>query len=275
MEDGSPRTAEEVAEESQSIGEVILHHVQDSNVLDFPPFGEIHLPHWEIFGIDVSPTKHVLMMWLAAALLFGFLFVIGRRKRPVPRGLSSLLEIFVVFIRDEVAVENIGPEGRRYTPFLLTTFFFILACNLLGLLPYGATATGNLMVTGTLAGVAFLTIQAAGIRKFGLGGYLKTLVPHGVPVGIREFIIVIEFIGMLTKPFALSMRLFANMLAGHFVILAFLGLIFVFQTVFVAPLAVGLALFIYLLEIFVAFLQAYIFTMLTAVFIGMTCHPAH
>ncbi|MEE8111935.1 MAG: F0F1 ATP synthase subunit A [Acidobacteriota bacterium] len=269
---------EQVAEHAtgeRSLGDVILHHVSDSNTLEFPPLGEIHLPQLELFGIDISITKHVVMMWVAALLLIVGLALMGRRRRRVPKGLSAILEMFVVFIRDEIAVKNIGKEGIRHVPYLLTTFFFILICNLLGLIPWGSTPTGNLMVTAALAIVAFLAIQAAGVQQFGFLGYLRSLVPQGVPPGIREFILGIEFIGMLTKPFALCMRLFANMLAGHIVILALLGLIFVFKSYFVVPVSIGLALFIYMLEIFVAFLQAYIFTMLTAVFIGMTRHPAH
>ncbi len=269
---------EQVAENAageRSLGDVILHHVSDSNPLEFPPLGEIHLPQLELFGIDISITKHVVMMWVAALLLIVGLALMGRRRRRVPKGLSAILEMFVVFIRDEIAVKNIGKEGIRHVPYLLTTFFFILICNLLGLIPWGSTPTGNLMVTAALAVVAFLAIQAAGFQQFGFLGYFRSLVPQGVPPGIREFILGIEFIGMLTKPFALCMRLFANMLAGHIVILALLGLIFVFKSYFVVPVSIGLALFIYMLEIFVAFLQAYIFTMLTAVFIGMTRHPAH
>ena len=259
----------------QSLGDMIFHHVNDSNVLEFPPFGEVHLPQLELFGIDISITKHLVMMWVAALLLVGGLALLGRRRSRVPKGISAMLEMFVLFIRDEIAVKNIGKEGIRHTPYLLTTFFFILICNLLGLIPWGSTPTGNLMVTAALAVVAFLAIQAAGVQQFGFLGYFRSLVPQGVPPGIREFILGIEFIGMLTKPFALCMRLFANMLAGHIVILALLGLIFVFKSYFVVPVSIGLALFIYMLEIFVAFLQAYIFTMLTAVFIGMTRHPAH
>ncbi len=274
VEQAAEHGAEHAAEE-QSLGDVILHHVSDSNTVELPLIGEVHLPHLEIFGIDISITKHVVMMWVAALLLVGFVVLVGRGRRRIPKGPSAFLEMFVVFIRDEIAIKNIGKEGRIHTPFLLTTFFFILFCNLLGLIPYGATATGNLMVTAALATMAFLAIQAAGIQQFGFLGYLRSLVPHGVPPGIREFIIVIDFIGMLTKPFALCMRLFANMLAGHIVLLALLGLIFVFRSIFVVPVSVGLALFIYMLEIFVALLQAYIFTMLTAVFIGMTRHPAH
>jgi F-type H+-transporting ATPase subunit a len=266
--------ADHAAEGSHSIGDELLHHVLDSDVLEVPG-AEIHLPHWELFGIDISPTKHVVMMWIAALLLVVLFGLIGRRRSLVPKGISNLMEMFMVFIRDEIARKNIGPEGARFTPFLLTTFFFILTCNLLGLIPYGSTATGNISVTATLAVIAFLAIQLSGVMQFGFGGYLKTLVPHGVPPGIREFLIFIEIISMFTKPFALCMRLFANMLAGHFVIMALIGLIFVFKTLWISPVSVGLALFIYLLELFVAFLQAYIFTMLTAVFIGMTVHPSH
>ena len=141
------------------------------------------------------------------------------------------------------------------------------------MVPYGATATGNISVTGALALMAFMMIQGAGVREYGLVGHFKHLVPQGVPLWLAPIMIPVEIIGMLAKPFALCIRLFANMMGGHVVILSLLGLIFILGSVFVVPISVGFALFISLLELLVAFIQAYIFTMLTSLFIGMSVHP--
>jgi F-type H+-transporting ATPase subunit a len=170
-------------------------------------------------------------------------------------------------------VPNIGHEGARYVPYLLSTFFFILFCNLLGMVPFGATATGNISVTAGLAIMAFLMVQFSGVRQYGLVSHFKNLVPHGVPAWLIPIMIPVEIIGMLAKPFALCIRLFANMMGGHVVILSLLGLIFIIGSWFVIPISVGFALFINLLELLVAFIQAYIFTMLTSLFIGMSVHP--
>jgi F-type H+-transporting ATPase subunit a len=161
------------------------------------------------------------------------------------------------------------------TPLLSTMFFFILACNLLGLIPLFTTATGNITVTASLAIITFLTTQVMGMVKNGFLGYWKSMVPHGIPFPLLFIIVPIEIFGMFTKPFALAMRLFANMIAGHTVIFALLGLIIALGSVLVSPFAVGFAVFINLLEILVAFIQAYIFTMLSSLFIGMAMHPEH
>jgi F-type H+-transporting ATPase subunit a len=183
----------------------------------------------------------------------------------------------MLFIRDEIARKAMGPGGDRFVGYLMTTFFFILTCNLLGLVPGMSTATGNISVTAALALIAFAVIQGAGIKEFGLVGHYKNLVPSGIPMWLLPIMIPIEFLGMLIKPFALAIRLFANMMAGHVVILALISLIFILKDVWyvAAPFAVAFTLFMNLLELLVAALQAYIFTMLTAQFIGMSVHPAH
>jgi len=176
-----------------------------------------------------------------------------------------------------VARKSIAHGAERYVSYLMTTFFFILACNLFGLIPGMATATGNISVTAGLAIIAFVVIQASGIREFGLLQHMKNLVPPGLPLWLIPIMFALELLSMFIKPFALCIRLFANMMAGHVVILAFISLIFILNQVWfaVAPLSIAFALFVYVLEILVAFLQAYIFTMLTAQFIGMSVHPAH
>lgn len=228
--------------------------------------------------LDLSPTKHVMMMLIASALLL-LLFVLGTHKdknQLVPRGrLANALELLVLFVRDELAIKNIGPkEGPRYVPYLLSVFFFILFVNLLGLFPWMATATGNIGVTVSLAMITFFFTQAASIRAAGFFGYLKHLT-GGVHWTLWPIMIPVEILGLFTKPFALTMRLFANMLAGHVVIFFLLGLIFIMGSVAWAGIAVPFAFAIYLLEIFVGFLQAYIFTMLSALFIGMGVAMGH
>jgi len=142
-------------------------------------------------------------------------------------------------------------------------------------LPYGSTATSNIAVTASLATISFIVIQGGGMMKNGAFGYFKGLLPHGLPFWLVPIMLVVEILGLFTKPFALAIRLFANMTAGHIVILALLGLIFILQTYFVAPVSIAFALFIYLLEILVALIQAYIFTMLSSLFIGMAVHQEH
>ncbi len=285
--------------QAPDIGQMIMHHTSDAHeiALEWPWGGEtvIHLPQWAPLSIggmtvDISPTKHVVFMLLAATLVWLTMFVAGRvltrqraQDRP-PRGLASMIEAMVLFVRNDVAVANIGHGGEKFAPYIMTLFFFILYMNLLGLMPWGATATGNLAVTAALALTAFLTIEISGMRALGATGYLKTIffTPPGVSGFMKYVMLVImtpvEIIGKLVKPFALTLRLFANMTAGHFVILSLLGLIFLFGAApaairwGVAGGAVFFVLFMLALELLVAFLQAYIFALLTSVFIGLMRH---
>jgi F-type H+-transporting ATPase subunit a len=192
-----------------------------------------------------------------------------------------MVETLVLFVRDEIAVKNIGHDGAKYTSLLCSFFFFILVAALFGLMPFSATSTGNLAVTMMLATVSFLAQQHAGISKYGVVGHFGNLVPHGLPAWLLPIMIPVEILSMFTKPFALMIRLFANMLAGHMVIttllllVPLLGKIAAFMGVAMVPVSLGLALFIMMLEVLVAFIQAYIFTLLTAIFMGMYAHPAH
>ncbi len=260
----------------------ILDYVTDKGYLEFKLLGKINLPQFEpidLFGLSVnlSPTKYVVYMWIAAFIVFVMMTLVARsyRKSIVPHGFSNLIEVFILFIRDEVVRPNIGDKADRYMPFLTTIFFFIATCNLLGLVPYGVSSTENISVTAGLAITSFIMIQAAGMRSNGVWGYLKGLVPHGLPVFILPVMIVVEFLGLLTKPFALTVRLFANMTSGKIVILSLIGLIFFFKTIWVAPVSILFTLFIMLLKMFISLLQAYIFTMLSALFIGMAVHQEH
>jgi F-type H+-transporting ATPase subunit a len=256
--------------------DVLLHHVLDG------PF------------FDVFPSRHFVFLILAALVTVFIInrLALRRYKDRVPTGLAAFIEMLVVFVRDEIAEKNIGHDGRRYTPLLLSFFFFILFAALLGLVPLpayedghwtlmGVVSTGNIAVTLGLAFISFLAQQYAGIVNYGVGGHFKNLVPPGLPLWLLPIMIPVEILSMFTKPFALMIRLFANMLAGHMVITALLLLIPLMATISTAfgvaviPVSLGLALFIMLLEILVAFIQAYIFTLLTAIFIGMYAHPAH
>ena len=268
-----------VAQE-ENIGKAIMDHVTNSNELHLP-FLHIHLPHFEpvsILGItiDFSISNHLIMLWVAALIMI-FLFVWAyNKKKMIPTGITAFLEILVIFVRDEIAVPNLGEKlGKLLTPLILNFFFFILIMNLIGLIPLFTTATGNISVTAGLALITFVVMIGMGIKENGLIGYLKSLIPSGVPIVFAPLMFVVEFIGLFTKPFALTVRLFANMTAGHVVILSFITLIMVFKTIAIAPISVGFALFINVLELLVAVIQAYIFALLSAMFIGMAAHPSH
>lgn len=257
----------------------LLDHLKDSHRVDIP-FGHIDLPHFPPIAIggvsiDLSITKHVFFLWVAAGLLCAVTISSARtyRKTLIPRGFSNALETVIIFIRDDVVLANMGRGGLPYLPYLLTTFFFILFMNLLGLIPFGITSTSNISVTGGLAAIAFVMIQAAAIRAQGFGKYLAHLT-GGVPWFLWPITIPVEFIGLFTKPFALCLRLFANMTGGHMVVLSLIGLIFIFQSYVLSPIPVLFAAGISLLEILVAFLQAYIFTILTALFMGIGIQAA-
>ncbi len=267
-------TQREAAEEKEEegIASHIFHHVQDETVV---PLG-----FWagnRYVRLDI--TKHVINMWVAAGILLIVVGLAARKRALIPKGGYNLLESLVLYLRDEISVKNIGHHAGLYTPYLCSVFFFILFMNLSGLLPIPAwhgfpgisTATGNLSVTLVLALFTFVLTQIAGMRAQGVVGYWTHLVPSGVPKALWPLMFVIEFFGLFTKPFALTVRLFANMVAGHIVIF-FLIALTLFISVYVAPLSVAFALGIFLLELFVGLVQAYVFTILSALFIGMTQH---
>jgi F-type H+-transporting ATPase subunit a len=271
--------------QSPDIGGMIFRHTADSHVLELPIIGEVPLPTgWRLFGVDISPTRHVVFMIFAALLVLGTVWYAAwrvqqrQRKGKSPQGFGAAIEAVALFVRDDIAIANIGHNGAKFAPYILTLFFFVLYCNLLGLVPYGSTPTGNIVVTATLAILTFLITEISGFFTLGPKGYLKTIVfvppgMHGLgAVAMAGLMTPIELISKLVKPFALCLRLFANMTAGHFVILALLGLIFIFANWAVAAGSVVFVLFMMLLELLVAFLQAYIFALLTSVFIGMLQH---
>lgn len=235
------------------------------------------LESWMNGCYDMRPTKTVLMMWISAALLLFLVFMYAHRDHTklVPTGVgANIIEVLVLFVRDEIAVKNIGKEeAPRYTPYLATIFFFILTMNWLGLFPNFGSATGNLAVTAALALCTFTLTQIASIRAAGIGGYLKHLT-GGTPWPLWPIMIPVEILGLFTKPFALTVRLFANMLAGHMVLFFLLGLIFMLHPA-LAVVSVPMATAIYFLEIFVGLVQAYLFTLLSALFIGMGVAMGH
>jgi F-type H+-transporting ATPase subunit a len=306
--EGAAQAAGEAAAEGFNAGEVIIEHVANTG-LDHPL---IHLP--AIAGIDFSVTKHVLMLWVVATLVFLLVTLSVRRyvrqERLVPSGFMNALESMVEFLRDSVIAPAVGEKWvRTWAPLLLTFFFFILGANAIGMFPIfetlelanhwlihapeesffvqmmhgGSTATANFNVTAGLAVVSFFAIIAAGSKAHGFVGHWKNLVPHGVSPFLAVALIPIEVLGMFVRPFALTMRLAANMTGGHIAILAILSFVFIFAQaagtmvgigtglLFSVPLAVG----IYGLEIIVVLVQAYVFTLLTAVFIGMAIHTHH
>ena len=276
--------------------DIITPHITDSHTLDFPCFKsgwvcEYELPQWTPlhignFTIDLSPTKHVVMLLLAATICVVIMLAAARAhtrrqaEGKAPKGLANGIEALILYMRNEIIMPNVGPHGDAYVPFILTLFFFILFANLLGLVPYGSTATGNISVTATLAILSFIMIEIAGMRTLGKN-YIKTIVywpsdqPFIMKALLTPLLTPLELASKFTKPFALAIRLFANMTAGHIVVLALIGLIFTFGSWFIAPAPFLGALGIMLLEIFIAFLQAFVFALLTSVFIGLIREGAH
>lgn len=297
------------AAEKFNAGELIIEHVSNSGV-NHPL---IHLP--TILGIDFSVTKHVLMLWVVAVVLFTTVTIAVRRyvkqDRLVPSGFMNALEFVVEFIRDSIVMPNVGKKWvQAWTPLILTLFLFILSANAIGMLPIfeliellnryvlhmgpdtfvgklihgGTTATGNFNVTAGLATVTFFAIIVAGTKAHGFVKHWKNLVPQGLNPAIYVILIPIEVLGMFVRPFALTMRLAANMTGGHIAILTLLSFVFIFTELFgkaAAGFGVGLAVSVPLasaisgLEIIIVLVQAYVFTLLTAVFIGMAIHAHH
>jgi F-type H+-transporting ATPase subunit a len=263
-----------------------LDHVLDSYHFEFfSSLGlEVDIPQaWHI-------TKFVILMLLASALILGIYIPIANRARTgePPRGVFwNLFESLLTFIRDKVAKPAIGEhDADRYVPFLWTLFLFVLFCNLLGMIPFLGSPTASITVTLVLAAVSFLVIHGSAVAKLGVGGYLKSFVPHidvhwSMGLFLLPMITIIEVVGHFIKAFVLAVRLFANMFAGHTVlamILSFITMAAAAAAYVFWPISILSALMVValsLLELFVAFLQAYIFVFLTALFMGMTMHPSH
>ena len=304
-----PHTTAQSAPERFNPGETIIEHVSNSGherpLLSLP----------RIFGIDFSVTKHVFILWLVAAFVFVAATLSVRfylkQDRPIPSGFMNALEAIVEFVRDSIVRPNVGNKWvNTWTPLILTFFCFILTANAIGLVPIfeflalidrfvlhtspesflnrlihgGTTATANFNVTAGLATVTFLAIIVAGSKAHGFVKHWKNLVPQGLHPLVYLLLIPIEIIGMFVRPFALTMRLAANMTGGHIAILSILSFVFLFTEMFaraIAGIGVGLVVSIPLavgisaLEIIVVLVQAYVFTLLSAVFIGMAIHVHH
>jgi len=305
---GQEHAAAQAAEKFDA-GKTIIEHVSNSSI-EHPL---VHLPR--VFGIDFSVTKHVLMLWLVAAFVFLVVTVTVRRylkqDRQIPSGFMNALEAVVEFVRDGIVTPNIGRKwSRTWTPFVLTLFVFILCANGVGLIPIfeplalldhfvlhtgpdsflkqimhgGTTATANFNVTAALATLTFLAIIIAGTKAHGFIQHWINLVPHGLAAVLYVILIPIEVMGMFVRPFALTMRLAANMTGGHIAILAILSFVFLFTEMAgraVAGIGVGVGVSVPLavgisgLEIIVVLVQAYVFALLSAVFIGMAINVHH
>ena len=296
------------AAEKFNAGELIIEHVSNSGI-DHPL---IHLP--KVLGIDFSVTKHVLMLWIVAGLLYVVVTALVRRylkqERSIPSGLMNGLEYVVEFIRDSVVLPNVGKKWvNTWTPLILTLFVFILAANAIGMFPIfevlalvdrlvlhtgpesfinrvvhgSTTVTGNFNVTGALATITFGAIIIAGTRAHGFVKHWKNLVPGGLNPVITIGLIPIEVLGMIVRPFVLTMRLAANMTGGHIALVTLMSFVFIFTELFGRSIAYGVGFFVSVpfavaisgLELIVILVQAYVFTLLTAVFIGMAIHTHH
>lgn len=279
-------------QEKVNVGELVLHHTSDACTIDiYPPHVVIPIPGCHIrYPMDVSfwPTKHVVFMMIAALLVFLTLRLAARSiartgSDRAPKGFAAAIEGLVLWVRNDIAIANIGHDGAKFAPLIITLFFFILYSNLLGLIPQAASPTGNLAVTGALALMVFLVVEIAGFFKLGPKAYLATIFQHfpGMhgpgAVALSILMSPIELIGKLVKPFALAVRLFGNITAGHFVILSLFGIVFLFGTLGIWSYVIGfttalLVVGIMGLELIVALLQAYVFALLSAVFIGLMQH---
>ncbi|MDQ4078444.1 MAG: F0F1 ATP synthase subunit A, partial [Chloroflexota bacterium] len=264
--------------ETPPAGDDIMHHVLDERKLKVPFAGYVYLPpagSWMLGPLDITPTKYVVYLWITGLLMLLIFIPAGRAARrchatgDCPRGGHNVIEAMVLFFRDQIVMPNIGHGGERYVPFVTTLFFFIVIANLLGLVPYGGSPTANISVTAALALLSLVVVEIAGMKALGPSGYMATIVywnkdlPLGLRIPMALILTPVELLGKFSKPFALAIRLMANMTAGKIVIYSLIGLLFVFGSwwVVVGPIAMTVALMF--LKIFVAFLQAYIFALLT------------
>ncbi|AFK05435.1 ATP synthase subunit a [Emticicia oligotrophica DSM 17448] len=229
----------------------------------------------EVHVIDLSITKNVASMILSAIILVTLMSTVAKgfsqNRGKAPKGIQSFLEPIIIFIRDEVVKPNIGPKYEKYLPYLLTLFFFILINNLLGLLPGGANLTGNIAITLFLAVITFILTHVNANKHY----WMHLVKPEGVPAAMLPLMWVVEIAGVFMKPMSLTIRLFANITAGHIIILSLLGLIFIFQSAAVGGVVTLFTLFMNLIELMVAFLQAFIFTLLSSMYIGSAIEEHH
>ena len=256
----------ETADRAHYVNQWVMHHVTDS--------GEWHTPLWSLHLPSWISNNGIMLIITSLFLIFGFGAFFRYQKGKAPRGWTNALEALAKFVRDEICIQYLGEkDGRKMAPLFLTFFFFILTANLMGLCPMFSTSTGNINVTFGLASITFFFMVFGALYVNGPVAFFKSFAPSGVPWPILILIVPLEMIGLVIKCAALTIRLFANMLAGHIVVFSLVGLLVSFG--FAALPALGMALAINLMEVFIAFLQAYVFTLLSAMFIGQMYHPAH
>ena len=268
-----------IEQAEETIGSRIIEHVANSDVM-------VHL---SLGGFDISITKHVIMLWVAAGLLMALFLVPSRRYRKgdisAPRGFVNFLETIVAWVRSAIVIPNVGAShATMYAPLIMSFFFLIVTMNFLGLIPIfnylnhghgGTTATGNVNLTAALAIITFFAVIVAGVKEHGFFGHWKNIVPPNIPWPVMFILVPIEIMGMFVRPFALTMRLAANMTAGHVAMLAIFAPIFLLHNVYVGIGSVAMNVGITFLEMIVCAVQAYVFALLSAVFIGMSIHPQH
>lgn len=320
-QDHGKEAHEEKAEEKLNMKEVIFGHIMDGHEFHFfgaslplpvvlysPQKGfscfmssKFEHGHHEVDGYnlvngkivptdpsvkvyDISLTRNVVQMILALVLLLWVMLSIAKKYRQgqgvttAPKGMQGLIEPVITFVRDEVARPNLGEKANKYLPYLLTIFFFILINNIFGLIPGSANVTGNIAFTLVLGVISFIVTLASSNKHY----WLHIFNPPGVPLGVKFILVPVEFLSMFLKPFSLIIRLFANMVAGHIIIICLISLIFIFGEKMGAgagwgasPLSLAFTIFIYFIEVLVAFLQAFIFTTLTAVLVGSAIEGDH
>jgi len=261
-------TAAFAANEQGSPADALMHHIIDQHEWQpIPGLKPIPLHDITIGPVTIPVTKHVVMLWIIGIFVATIFVAAFHRVKVVPSGVASALEPLLFFVRDSIVYPAMGEEmGKEWLSFFLTLFFFILCANLIGLVPLFGTATGNLSVTAALALMIFVLLIGVGVKKNGPAGFFRTMMPEGMPLPFGLAMLVIEVPSLVIRNGVLAIRLFANMIAGHFVIGSLLLLIFIIHPA-ATVVSVPMALFINLLEVLVAVIQAMVFTMLSAIFI--------
>lgn len=228
-----------------------------------------------IHGIDMSITNTVVTMFAGVVVAAVMLLLASRKPKLIPGPLQNAVEAIIEFIKNDVVLSMMGTEGMSWFPFIGTIFFFVLFSNLLGLIPGANTPTGRLSVPLTLAVIVFFSVHIHGVMRHGLFKYLAGWVPPGLPIWVVPIVFLLETISAIAKPFSLTVRLFANMLAGHVIIFVFLGFVVMFNTFYVLPLSLPFAIIMMCLEVLFAAIQAYVFALLSAMYIGAAINPEH
>lgn len=255
---------------SPDLSDILMHHVCDKKEWSIlPAVPPIPIHDLKIGSITIPVSMHVVMLLIAAVILLTVFCTAFSGNRTTPNKLGLAIEPVALFLRDSLIYPIMGEElGKKWLPFFLTLFFFLLTANLMGLIPVFGTSTGNLSVTAALALMVLIGIVVQGMQSNGFIGFFKNMVPEGIPLPIGIFILLIEIPGLIIKCSVLAIRLFANMIAGHIVILSLILLIFIIHPL-ASMVSVPLALFINVLELLVAVIQALVFTTLSAIFISM------